>query len=146
MESARILVGIVGIWWEFGGNGVQVQVKFGWVLTDMTFLPNSNHSYHSTWAESRQNHWGRVKYSYIMHCRIEYLQLVQKEGEEWCALFVQDEIYAIMHVKFVKQVCYGTEIYTLKFLCEERLWLWVICVVCRIAEKDARNCVGRYKV
>ena len=32
---------------EFGWNLVGVQVKFGWVLTDMIFLPNSDHSYHS---------------------------------------------------------------------------------------------------
>ena len=32
---------------EFGQNLVGVQVKFGWVLTDMIFLPNSDHSYHS---------------------------------------------------------------------------------------------------
>ena len=31
----------------------------------MTFLPNSNHSYYFTWIppRSRQNQWGRVKYS-----------------------------------------------------------------------------------
>ena len=36
---------LVGIWWE----SFPVQVKFGWVLTDMIFLPNSYHSYHSAW-------------------------------------------------------------------------------------------------
>ena len=37
---------------EFGQNGqnlVGVQVKIGCVLTDMIFLPNSDHSYHSAW-------------------------------------------------------------------------------------------------
>ena len=41
---------------EFGWNGgnlVGVQVKFGWVLTDMIFLPNSDHSYHSAWNPLR---------------------------------------------------------------------------------------------
>ena len=41
---------------EFGRNGqnlVGVQVKFGWVLTDMIFLPNSDHSYHSAWNPLR---------------------------------------------------------------------------------------------
>jgi hypothetical protein len=40
---------LVGIWWE----SFLVQVKFGWVLTDMIFLPNSYHSYHSTWSPAR---------------------------------------------------------------------------------------------
>ena len=43
------LVGMVGIWWE----SFPVQVKFGWVLTDMIFLPNSYHSYHSAWIPLR---------------------------------------------------------------------------------------------
>ena len=41
---------------ELGWNGrnlVGVQVKFGWVLTDMIFLPNSDHSYHSAWNPLR---------------------------------------------------------------------------------------------
>ena len=60
-----ILARMVGIWWEFGGNGVGVQVKFGWALTEMTFWPNSYHSYHLTQNPPGfgQNQWGRVKYS-----------------------------------------------------------------------------------
>ena len=38
---------------EFGQNLAGVRVKFGWVLTDMIFLPNSDHSYHSTWNPLR---------------------------------------------------------------------------------------------
>ena len=54
---------LVGIWWEW----FPVQVKFGWVSTDMIFLPNSYHSYHSTWIPpgSGWNVRGRVKYSPI---------------------------------------------------------------------------------
>src|SRR5271168_1964671 len=42
-----------------------VQVKFGWVSTDMIFLPNSDHSYHSARIPpgSGWNVRGRVKYS-----------------------------------------------------------------------------------
>ena len=52
------LVGMVGIWWE----SFPVQVKFGWVLTDMIFLPfhldSTQNSPGSAWIL-----WGTVKYS-----------------------------------------------------------------------------------
>ena len=34
--------------------------EFGWVLTDMIFLPNSNHSYHSTWIQAEYMGEGKV--------------------------------------------------------------------------------------
>ena len=53
---------LVRIWWE----QIPVQVKFGWVSTDMIFLPNSDHSYHSAQIPpgSVWNVRGRVKYSF----------------------------------------------------------------------------------
>jgi len=40
-------------------------VKFGWVFTDMSFRPNSDHSDHSAWIllGSAWIVWGSVKYS-----------------------------------------------------------------------------------
>ena len=41
-------------------NLVGVQVKFGWVLSDMVFLPNSNHSYHSAQIQAEYMGEGKV--------------------------------------------------------------------------------------
>ena len=70
---------LVGIWWEW----IPVQVKFGWVSTDMIFLPNSDHSYHSAWIPpgSGWNVRGRVKYS----CHVLIMMSCLVSGAvSWC--------------------------------------------------------------
>jgi hypothetical protein len=61
---------MIGIWWE----SFLVQVKFGWVLIDMIFLPflpfrldSSQNPPGSAW-----NVWGTVKYSHFYMLRKNY--------------------------------------------------------------------------
>ena len=81
-ESTRNLVGmgserIQVIWSEFGRNLVgifRVRVKFGWALTDMSFLPFlpfCSDSARNLFGSAR-NVWGSVKYSLldILCCNI----------------------------------------------------------------------------
>src|SRR5271168_3175996 len=57
-----------------------VQVKFGWVSTDMIFLPNSDHSYQSARIPpgSGWNVRGRVKYSTYPACPASSLSPCQR--------------------------------------------------------------------
>ena len=67
-EQIQVIpLGMVGIWSEW----FWVWVKFGWVLTDMSFLPNSDHSYHST----------QFHLEYVGECQVlPLLKLILKSG------------------------------------------------------------------